>query len=117
MPSANSIGCAYVAARAIGFILLYLGLILVGGIVVTALGTDAVTGFSGAVSAIGNDGPALGEAGPLSTFLVYPRPARAVLMALMMFGRLELFPTMLMFVAAARAMARAQHDQRVSLRR
>ncbi|MDG2111490.1 MAG: TrkH family potassium uptake protein [Actinomycetota bacterium] len=106
-----------VAARAIGFILLYLGLILVGGIVVTALGTDAVTGFSGAVSAIGNAGPALGEAGPLSTFLAYPRAARAVLMALMMFGRLELFPTMLMFVAATRAMARAQHERRISLRR
>lgn len=106
-----------VAARAIGFILLYLGLIVVGGVVVTALGTDAVTGFSGAISAIGNAGPALGDAGPLSNFLEYPRPARAVLMALMMFGRLELFPTMLMFVAATRALARAQHQRAIMPRR
>jgi trk system potassium uptake protein TrkH len=103
-----------VAARAIGFVLLYLGLILIGGTVVTALGTDPVTGFTGAVSAIGNDGPALGDAGPLSNFLVYPRSARVVLMALMMFGRLELFPTLLMFAAATRAMARSNQRARVS---
>lgn len=98
-----------VAARAIGFILLYLGLILTGGVVVTALGTDPVTGFGGAISALSNAGPAFGEAGPLDTFLEYPRPARGALMALMMFGRLELFPTMLMFAATTRALARSQH--------
>ena len=105
-----------IAARAIGFVLLYLGLIVLGGVVVTALGTDPVTGFSGVISAIGNDGPALGDAGPLSNFLVFPRPARLVLMALMLFGRLELFPTMLMFAAATRAVVRAQHDRLSDLR-
>ena len=101
-----------VAARAIGFVLLYLGVTVAGGVLVTALGVDPVTGFSGAISAIGNDGPALGEAGPLSNFLVFPRAARAVLMGLMLFGRLELFPTLLMFAAATRALGRARHDIR-----
>ncbi len=97
-----------VAARALGFVLLYLGLIVVGGVMVTALGADLETGFSGAVSAIGNAGPALGEAGPTATALEFPRRARPVLMALMLFGRLEVFPTMLMFVAATRAVARSR---------
>jgi len=105
-----------VAARAIGFVLLYIGLIVVGGVVVTALGTDLVTGFSGAVSALGNTGPALGDAGPHDTFLAFPRPARGALMALMMFGRLELFPTMLMFAAATSAMARSSHRRRSRFR-
>ncbi len=97
-----------VAARAIGFVLLYVGLIILGGIAITALGSDPLTGFSGAVSAIGNMGPALGAAGPLDTALEFPRLVRPVLMALMMFGRLEVFPALLMFVAAGRAVARSR---------
>lgn len=97
-----------IAARAIGFVLLYLGLIIVGGILITALGADPLTGFSGAVSAIGNMGPALGEVGPSDTALEFPRVARPVLMALMMFGRLEVFPALLMFVAVGRAISRSR---------
>ena len=97
-----------IAARVVGFVVLYIGLIVIGGVVVTALGSDPVTAFSGAVSAIGNDGPALGEAGPHSNFLVYPRQARPVLMGLMLAGRLELFPTLLMFAATARVVSRAR---------
>ena len=58
---------------------------------------------SGAASAMGNIGPALGEAGPASTFLVYPAPGRAVLMVLMLLGRLELFAVLFMFTPLARA--------------
>ena len=35
-------------------------------------------------------GPALGEAGPSSNFTVFARPARLVLAALMLIGRLEI---------------------------
>ena len=105
-----------IAARALGFVLLYLGLIVVGAVVITALGSDLETGFSGAVSAIGNAGPALGSAGPTSTALAFPRESRPILMALMLFGRLEVFPTMLMFVAALRATTRSRHG-RVGARR
>jgi trk system potassium uptake protein TrkH len=95
-----------VAARAVGFVLVYIGLIVIGGVVVSALGSDPVSAFSGAVSAIGNDGPALGKAGPHSNFLSYPRAARPVLMGLMLAGRLEVFPTLLMFAASARQLSR-----------
>jgi len=89
-------------ARAIGFVLLYVVFTLAGGMVIAAIGTDIVTAFSAAFSATGNIGPALGEAGPASNYLVIPRSARPVLMALMLFGRLEVFPTLLMFAAGAR---------------
>ena len=100
-----------IAARALGFVLLYLGLIVIGGVMITALGADLETGFSGAVSAIGNAGPALGDVGPTSTALAFPRESRPVLMALMLFGRLEVFPAMLMFVAALRATTRSRHGR------
>ena len=98
-----------VAARALGFVLLYLGLTVVGGATMTALGNDLETGFSGALSAIGNVGPAMGAAGPTDTALEFERHSRPVLMALMLFGRLEVFPTMLMFVALMRAGTRSRY--------
>ncbi len=100
-----------VAARVLGFVLIYLGLIVIGGVMITALGADLETGFSGAVSAIGNAGPALGDAGPTATALEFPRQSRPVLMALMLFGRLEVFPTMLMFVAIMRASTRSRYSR------
>ncbi len=105
-----------VAARALGFVLLYLGLALAGGVLMTALGNDLETGFSGAVSAIGTVGPALGEAGPTSSALAFERASRPVMMVLMLFGRLEVFPTMLMFVAAVRAGTRSRYQQPTATR-
>ncbi len=93
---------ADVVDRVVGFAVIYSTCLIVGGLAVTALGVEPVTGFSGAVSAMGNIGPALGEAGPSSNFLVYPAPARAVLMALMLLGRLELFAVLFMFTPAYR---------------
>ena len=98
-----------VAARALGFVLLYLGLTVVGGVAMTALGNDLETGFSGALSAVGNVGPAMGTAGPTATALEFERHSRPVLMVLMLFGRLEVFPAMLMFVAVMRAGTRARY--------
>lgn len=89
-----------IVARVIGFVLIYIGMLVAGGLAVTALGATALEGFSGAVSAIGNIGPALGTAGPKGNWLVFPRESRPVLMALMLFGRLEIYPMLLTLIAA-----------------
>ena len=97
-----------VVFRTLGFVLLYLTAMLVGGGLVTALGTDPVTGFSAAVSATSNIGPGLGDVGPAATFQELPRLARPVLMALMLFGRLEVFPMVIAVTTlAARVRPRA----------
>ncbi|MCP3938435.1 MAG: TrkH family potassium uptake protein [Actinomycetia bacterium] len=108
-----------VVHRTMGFILLYLGATFTGGAIVTALGSDPVTGFSSAISATGNIGPALGEAGPASTFAVIPRLGRPVLMFLMLFGRLEVFPTIIATMVALRPVQRAVgvRYRRVAIRR
>ena len=92
-----------IVERIAGFMVVY-GILVVGGtVVVAALGADLVTAFSGVISALGNMGPALGEAGPTASHVdAYPTPARLVLAVLMLVGRLEIFPMLLMFVAPYR---------------
>jgi len=46
-----------------------------------------------------NMGPALGEAGPTSNFLVFERGSRGVIAVLMVVGRLEIYAVLLMFLS------------------
>lgn len=80
--------------RVIGFTLLYVVFIGLGTIALAFLGAGLPEAAGGAASAMGNMGPALGEAGPASNFLAFTRPARGVLMVLMLAGRLEIFPVL-----------------------
>ncbi len=89
-----------IVSRVVGFFFLHLLLVLVGLVVVTALGGDLETTLGAVVSALGNMGPALGEAGPTANFAdTFSQPARLVLSFWMVIGRLEIFPVLLMFAA------------------
>ncbi|MEE3354569.1 MAG: potassium transporter TrkG, partial [Actinomycetota bacterium] len=103
--------------RIAGFMVVY-GLLVVGGtLVLAALGVDLVSAFGGVISALGNMGPALGEAGPTASFAdAYPAPARMVLAVLMLIGRLEIFPMLLMLVAPYRTLDGATRGIRIRLR-
>ena len=93
--------------RIAGFIAVYAMLAVSGTIILTILDTDIVTAASGAVSALGNMGPALGEAGPTSSFAeAYSAPSRVVLAFFMLIGRLEIFPMLLMVVSPYRVTKR-----------
>lgn len=93
-----------VVGRVMGFLLLYLLISIVSIIAVAGFDGDLIEAVSGVISAMGNMGPALGDAGPTSNFLEFSRPSRGILMANMMIGRLEIFAVMLMFNAGLRAM-------------
>ena len=103
-----------VLQRVAGLVALYALTAFAGTMVLSMLGQDLITSSSGAISALGNMGPALGEAGPTSNYLVFTRPARAVLMALMLIGRLEFFAVFLVVVSAYE---RTRRLARVNLRR
>jgi trk system potassium uptake protein TrkH len=65
------------------------------------LGLDFVSAVSGAAGAIGNLGPGLGPVlGPSGSFVLLPDPAKWLLMTGMLFGRLEMFPLLVLFVPA-----------------
>lgn len=95
-----------VVNRVLGFLGLHIIITVVGTIILSAMGADPVTAGSGALSAMGNMGPALGEAGPVSNFAVYSRPGRLVLAGLMIVGRLEIFPVLMMFAAVSASFRR-----------
>lgn len=97
-----------VVSRIAGFVLLYFLLAVAATLVLTFFGTDLATAFSGAVGSMGNMGPALGEAGPTSSFLVFSRPERMLLALLMIVGRLEVFPMVLAVVAAGQRLGRVR---------
>jgi trk system potassium uptake protein TrkH len=60
-------------------------------------GLDLVTATSGVASALGNIGPGLGELGPASNYGWLPIPAKWLLSGLMIVGRLEIFPVLVLF--------------------
>ena len=59
--------------------------------------TDIVTSVSATASALGNIGPGLGAVGPTSNYLAIAWPAKWLLGGLMIVGRLEVFPVLLLF--------------------
>ena len=83
--------------RVVGYALLYVFIILVATLALAIMGSGLEESVGGSVSVMGNMGPALGDAGPASNFLVYSRPARGLLTIMMLAGRLEIFPVLVLF--------------------
>jgi len=61
---------------------------------------DLVSGLSAAASAIGNVGPGLGSVGPSGTYALVSAPGKWILGTLMILGRLEIYPIVLLFTAS-----------------
>jgi trk system potassium uptake protein TrkH len=79
------------------FLLVYLAIAVASGMIVSAAGYDLVTSLSGAFTALGNVGPALGALGPTETFAHLPGSAKFALMFCMLAGRLEIFTVIVLF--------------------
>jgi trk system potassium uptake protein TrkH len=85
------------------FFLFYMFLFMTGtflmGFIESSLGAglDLVTSASSVASALGNIGPGLGQVGPTGNYLGIPAPGKWLLSFLMITGRLEIFPVLLLF--------------------
>jgi trk system potassium uptake protein TrkH len=62
-----------------------------------AEGLDLVTATSAVASALGNIGPGLGDVGPAANYSGLPVLAKWLLSGLMITGRLEIFPVLVLF--------------------
>ncbi|WP_245593534.1 TrkH family potassium uptake protein [Azospirillum halopraeferens] len=90
---------AMVSVMSFGFV--YIALMFIVALILGALGLEFETAFSGAVSAVGNIGPALGPIiGPAGTFSPLPEAAKWVLSFTMLLGRLEFFTVLVLFSGA-----------------
>lgn len=85
-----------IVGRIAGFVVLYVCIAVVGILVVTLLGGELVTSIGAVISVMSCVGPALGDAGPAANYEVFSRPAQQVLVLLMLFGRLEIVPVLLL---------------------
>ena len=82
----------------IGFSLVYFATIATIAFGLAALGLDFVTSISGAVTAVANVGPGLGPIiGPAGNFSSLPDPAKWLLTAGMLLGRLEIMTLLILF--------------------
>ena len=84
-----------IGARIVGFLILALAIFGGGALLIGLTGPDMITSFSAAASSFGNVGPGLGGVGPTEDYLGLPWFARAVTMAQMLLGRLEIYPVVL----------------------
>jgi trk system potassium uptake protein len=70
-------------------------------LLLSMLGLDYLTAMSGALTALANVGPGLGDIiGPAGNFSTLPEGAKSLLSAAMLLGRLELFTVLILFTPA-----------------
>jgi trk system potassium uptake protein TrkH len=87
-----------------GFTLLYLGIFAVATVLISVdvsrighYSIDALEAMSSVAATLGNVGPGFGSLGPFGSYLEFPRPSKLLMVVLMLIGRLEIFPLLVLF--------------------
>ena len=81
------------------YISIYIFVVFISSVLLTALGVDTLTAFSGSAATMGNVGPGFGMVGSMSNFSHLPDAGKVILTATMLLGRLEIFGVILFFAA------------------
>lgn len=79
------------------YLAIYVLVIIVGIFIVSLEGFDFTTTFTTVLTMVNNVGPSLGQIGPLGNNAVFHPLIKLALSFLMLFGRLEFFPMLLLF--------------------
>ena len=75
---------------------LYIGIFLGCSLAFSLLGADFLTSVSAVATALGNVGPGLGAVGPAGHFAYLPVASKWILIACMLFGRLEIYTLLIL---------------------
>ncbi len=86
-----------VVNKSVLFIGVYLGVVLVASLLLTAIGVNLTEAFTGTVAAMGNVGPGLGSVGSLGNFNGIPVLGKWILSIVMLMGRLEIYAFFIAF--------------------
>ena len=84
----------------LGFVALYLLVVLAGALAMVPFAPDLATAASAAITCVSNVGPGFAAVGPMLNFASVPAGGQAVLTALMLIGRLELYTVLAIFIPA-----------------
>ena len=89
-----------VASGIIGISILYFSALIIGFLIMSAIGLDLLTAFSSVVATLGNVGPGLASVGPISNYSSIPSAGKGVLILCMLIGRLEFLAVLVLLVPA-----------------
>jgi trk system potassium uptake protein TrkH len=87
----NSVVPEEVVTTSLLFIVLYLAVVFLSTLLLTAMGVDILSAFSGTAASMGNVGPGFGMVSSLANYSRLPDAGKAVLTVVMLLGRLEIF--------------------------
>ena len=82
------------------FMMVYVVLLVAGTLLVSLDGVSLETSLSSVITCINNVGPGFGMVGPICNFSEFSNFAKSILSMLMLLGRLEIFPLLLLFSPA-----------------
>jgi trk system potassium uptake protein TrkH len=90
---------------ALAFVLLYVIIVVLGGGLVLidpsqTVALDFEDALSASAATFGNVGPGFGVLGPMGTYAPFSDPSKALLALLMIVGRLEIFPVLVLLTRA-----------------
>lgn len=88
--------------QTMAFIILYILILFVVALVLSAMNIDGTTAFTASITTIGNVGPGFGKISSLSNFSSLPDAAKYLLSANMLVGRLEILNVVTLFVILAK---------------
>jgi len=86
-----------IVSAIIGTAILYFVTLIIGFLVMSALGLDNTTALSSVFATLGNIGPGLGLVGPAVNYAFIPSAGKVFLMGCMLAGRLELLTIFVLF--------------------
>jgi len=89
-----------VASGIVGISILYFSTLIIGFLIMSAIGLDLLTAFSSVVATLGNVGPGLAAVGPISNYSAIPSAGKGVLVLCMLIGRLEFLAVLVLLVPA-----------------
>jgi trk system potassium uptake protein TrkH len=75
----------------------YLIIIILGTLLISLDGKDLITNFTATLASISNIGPGLSAVGPVGNYSIFSNFSKFVLSFIMIIGRLELFPILILF--------------------
>lgn len=76
---------------------LYILLILFSSVLLSIDGHDLATNITASLACLSNIGPGMGLIGPMGNYDVFSYPAKLLLSVVMLLGRLELYPILVLF--------------------
>lgn len=80
-----------------GYFIAHFFILLLGVLIISIDGFDLITNFSSTLTCLSNVGPGLNLVGPASNFSLFSTLSKFTLSIIMIIGRLELFPILILF--------------------